>query len=255
MSNNRWSLEGKNALVTGGTKGIGNAIVREFIDLGANVFTVARDQKDLASLSKEMDGTGQLDGQPADVSIESDRTRIIAAIKKKWDRLDILVNNVGVNIRKKTVEYSVDEYDRIMDTNLRSAFELCRLALPLLRKSEQGNIINVSSTAGLTHIRSGSVYGMTKAALIQLTRNLAGEWAEYNIRINAVAPWYIETPLVRPVLQNPDYFNEVIFRTPMKKIGVPADVAGAVSFLCMPAAAYITGHCIPVDGGFMINGF
>jgi Tropinone reductase 1 len=96
---------------------------------------------------------------------------------------------------------------------------------------------------------------MTKAALIQLTRYLAAEWAEYNIRVNAVAPWYIETPLVKPVLQNQDYFTEVISRTPMKKIGKPADVAGAVSFLCMPAAAYITGHCIPVDGGFMINGF
>ncbi len=255
MSNNRWNLKGKNALVTGGTKGIGKAIVREFIDLGANVFTVARNEMGLTSLVEQMSGTDQIDTLPADVSKLSDRIRIINKVKEKWDRLDILVNNVGVNIRKKTPEYSVEEYDHIMETNLRSAFELCRLVFPLLKKSEQGNIINVSSTAGLTHIRTGAIYGMTKAALIQLTKNLAAEWAEYNIRVNAVAPWYIETPLVKPVLKDPDYFKEVISRTPMKKIGKPADVAGAVSFLCMPAAAYITGHCIPVDGGFMINGF
>jgi len=255
MSDNRWNLQGKNALVTGGTKGIGKAIVREFIGLGAKVFTVARNVKDLTSLVEHMSGTNQIDGLTADVSQMSDRIRIIDKVTKKWDRLDILVNNVGVNIRKKTPEYSVDEYDHIMDTNLRSAFELCRLVFPLLKKSEQGNIINVSSTAGLTHIRTGAIYGMTKAALIQLTRNLAAEWAEYNIRVNAVAPWYIETPLVKTLLQNQDYFTEVISRTPMKKIGKPADVAGAVSFLCMPASAHITGHCIPVDGGFMINGF
>jgi len=255
MNNDRWNLKGRNALVTGGTNGIGEAIVREFIDLGANVFTVARNEKNLTSLVEQMSGTDQIDGIPADVSRPDERIRIIDKVTSKWDRLDILVNNVGVNIRKKTPEYSVDEYDHIMDTNLRSAFELCRLAFPLLKKSGQGNIINITSTAGMIHIRTGAIYGMTKAALIQLTRNLAVEWAEYNIRVNAVAPWYIETPLVKPVLQDQDYFREVISRTPMKKIGTPADVAGAVSFLCMPAAAYITGHCIPVDGGFMINGF
>jgi Tropinone reductase 1 len=255
MNDDRWNLKGKNALVTGGTKGIGRAIVRDFIDLGANVFTVARNEKGLASMIEEMSGSNQIEGLPADVSKRSERIRIINKVKEKWDRLDILVNNVGVNIRKKTPEYSDEEYDHIMDTNLRSAFELCRLAFPLLKKSDQGNIIFVTSTAGLIHIRTGAVYGMTKAALIQLTRNLAAEWAEHNIRVNAVAPWYIETPLVKPVLQDQDYFREVISRTPMKKIGKPADVAGAVSFLCMPAAAYITGHCIPIDGGFIIYGF
>lgn len=251
----RWNLKGKKALVTGGTKGIGKAIVQEFVDLGANVFTVARNEHDLSILLEQMNGNSQITGLSSDVSKDDDRRKIIEHVKSKWGKLDILVNNVGVNIRKKTAEYSSNEYDHIMDTNLRSAFELCRLAFPLLKRSDQGNIINVSSTAGLTHIRSGTIYGMTKAAMIQLTKNLAGEWAEFNIRVNAVAPWYIETPLVKPVLEKEDYFKEVISRTPMKRIGHPADVAGAVSFLCMPAAAYITGQCISVDGGFMIYGF
>ena len=251
----RWTLEGRKALVTGGTKGIGRAIVKEFIDLGASIFTVARNEQDLNALVKEVNEGNRLTGIAADVSKESDRKKILDKVIADWGNLDILVNNVGMNIRKKTPEYSSEEFDQIMNTNLHSTVELCRLAFPLLKKSEQGNIINISSTAGLTHIRSGSIYGMTKAAMIQFTKNLACEWAEYNIRVNAVAPWYIETPLVKPVLENDDYFSEVISRTPMKKVGQPADVAGAVAFLCMPAAAYITGQCLAVDGGFMVYGF
>lgn len=251
----RWTLEGRKALVTGGTKGIGRAIVKEFIDLGASIVTVSRNEQDLNALIKEVNEGNRLSGIVADVSKETDRNNILDKVIGHWGNLDILVNNVGMNIRKKTPEYSSEEFDQIMNTNLRSTVELCRLAFPLLKKSEQGNIINVSSTAGLIHIRSGSIYGMTKAAMIQFTKNLACEWAEYKIRVNAVAPWYIETPLVKPVLEKEDYFREVISRTPMKKVGQPADVAGAVAFLCMPAAAYITGQCLAVDGGFMVYGF
>jgi len=142
-----------------------------------------------------------------------------------------------------------------MNTNLTSTFELSKLAFPMLKKSDQGNIINIASTAGQVHIRTGSIYGMTKAALIQLTRNLAVEWAKYNIRVNAIAPWYIRTFLAEAVLKNKKYYDEVISRTPMKRIGEPEEVASLTAFLCMPAAGYITGQCISVDGGFTINGF
>ena len=142
-----------------------------------------------------------------------------------------------------------------MSTNLHSIFDLCKIAFPLLKLSQQGNVINISSVAGLTYLRTGAIYAMTKAAIIQLTKNLAGEWASDNIRVNAVAPWYIKTPLAESVLKDPEYLNDVLFRTPMNKIGNPEDVAGAVAFLCMQASSYITGHCINVDGGFMIKGF
>jgi len=255
MTLQRWNLNGKTALVTGGTKGIGKAITLEFLSLGARVLIVARNKRDISSMLKVHSGNSKLKGVAADVSKEDDRLRILRHVESLWKQLDILVNNVGVNIRKKTVEYTTGEYDLIMNTNLRPAFEFSRLLLPMLRKSDQANIINISSTAGQTHIRTGSIYGMTKAALIQLTRNLACEWAEFNIRVNAIAPWYIETPLVAKVLENGEYYREVLSRTPLKRIGKPEEVSGIAAFLCMPAAGYITGQCISVDGGFTINGF
>ena len=252
--NNRWNLQNKKALITGGTKGIGKAIVKEFIDLGAEVVIAARNESEFEILNSEIN-SNKISFIKADVSISKDIEHVISEVENKWASLDILVNNVGTNIRKKSIEYSPEEYDKIMNTNLRSAFELSRLAYPLLKKSEQGNIVNISSVAGQTHVRTGAIYGMTKAAMIQLTKNLAGEWAEDRIRVNAIAPWYIRTPLAETVLKNKEYYNEVISRTPMKKVGETQDVAAAVAFLCMPSAAYITGQCISVDGGFTIYGF
>jgi Tropinone reductase 1 len=252
---NRWNLNNKKALVTGGTKGIGEAIVKEFIDLGAEVLVVSRNNEDFEKLKSLLKDPDKLTYFSTDVSKISDIEKLADFVNTNWGKLDILVNNVGTNIRKKTIEYSFDEFDKIIHTNLRSAFELSKSLYPLLKKSEQGTIVNISSVAGMTHLRTGSIYGMTKAALIQLTKNLAGEWATDGIRVNAVAPWYIRTPLAETVLKNTEYYNEVISRTPMKKVGNPEDVAAAVAFLCMPSAAYITGQCIAVDGGFTINGF
>jgi tropinone reductase I len=256
MTQKRWLLTGKKAVVTGGSKGIGEAIVKEFLELGAEVIAVARKQEDLQLLIEKFNGySDKLHLCAADMSNKDGRHKLFSEVTARWSELDILINNVGTNIRKPTIEYSEEEYDFVMNTNLRSAFELNKLFFPLLKASEQGNIIHVTSVAGLTHVRTGSIYGMTKAAMTQLTKNLSAEWAMEGIRVNAVAPWYIKTPLAQTVLQNKDFADAVISRTPMQKVGEPEDVAGAVAFLCMPAATYITGQTLVVDGGFTINGF
>jgi len=250
--NNRWSLDEKRALVTGGTKGIGKAIALELMNFGAKVCIVARSEEEIQKLTKEYKN---LIGIKADLSLEKEHSKVIDYVKENFGTLDILINNVGVNIRKKTTEYSKDEYDKIVNTNLTSTFELSKMAYPLLKKSETASIVNISSVAGQKHLRTGSVYGITKAAMIQLTKNLACEWAEDSIRVNAIAPWYIKTPLAETVLKNPEYYNEVISRTPMKKVGEPEDVASLATFLCMPASSFTTGQCISVDGGFTVFGF
>lgn len=257
MTQPLWSLSGQRALVTGGTKGIGEAIVRQFLELGAAVFIIARDNELLQQQLTNYRRQGYtVEGLAADVSQPGIAAKIIETVKTTWDCLDILVNNAGTNIRKPTVDYTSTEYDYILNTNLRSAYELTQAAYPLLKASEQGGkIIFVSSVSGLTHTSSGSLYGMTKAALLQLTRNLAVEWAPDGIRVNAVAPWYIKTPLASPVLNNPEKLSGILKRTPMNRIGEPEEVASVVSFLSMPASGYVSGQIIAVDGGLLAWGY
>ena len=200
--NNIWSLKNKKALITGATRGIGKAIAEEFIKLGADIFVIARDKKDVNKLINDMKKNGiVIQGIAMDVTKDRDRKRLFNEIKRSWGKLDILVNNAGFNNRKKTHEYSEEQYNEVVDLNMKSLFEMCRLFFSLLKKSGDGSIVNVSSVAGFTSVRSGSVYAMSKAAVTQLTRYLAVEWAPDNIRVNAIAPWYIQTSLTNRFYQ------------------------------------------------------
>jgi tropinone reductase I len=254
----RWRLDGQAALITGASAGIGRAVAAEFARLGAEVLMVARDEALLASASADIED--DVDGAvvryfAADVSDAEQRQEIFDWIRDLASPLSILVNNVGTNIRKATLDLNEDDFAKVLDTNVHAVFEMSRLAHAFLKEHGSASIVNIGSVSGLTHVRTGPLYGLSKAAVHQLTINLACEWASDGIRVNSVAPWYIRTRRTSEALSNPDYFEEVLARTPMKRIGEPEEVAAAVAFLAMPASSYITGECIAVDGGFMRYGF
>jgi Tropinone reductase 1 len=258
MDPNRWRLDGQLALVTGGSAGIGLAIVRELLGFGAQVLAVARDGAALEQVREELAeefGDDRIFALAADVADDEQRREILDWIEDRDEGLNILVNNAGGNLTRASTDYTEDEWRSIFEVNLFSAFELSRYAHPLLTKHAVSSIVNVGSVSGMTHVRSGAPYGMSKAALHQMTKNLAVEWAEDGIRVNAVAPWYIRTRRTSTKLANPDYLDEVLLRTPMGRVGEPEEVAAAVVFLCLPAASYVTGECIAVDGGFLRYGF
>ena len=248
---NYWSLEGKKAVVTGGTKGIGLAIAQEFLDLGAEVLVVARDTK---QIENKLRGSARLFRLDGDVTDAAFRQRILQKVNENWGKLDLLVNNVGTNIRKKFIEYTEGEYRKVFETNLFSMTALTQGAFELLKNSGHASVINIASYAGAFDVQSGTPYGMTKAAVIQLTRHLAVEWAPFNIRVNAVSPWYIETPLTVPVLSQPDRLEKIVARTPLGRVGQPEEISGIVAFLAMDKSSYITGQNIFVDGGASVKG-
>jgi Tropinone reductase 1 len=258
MHAERWRLDGQTALVTGASLGIGRAIAAELLGLGADLLLVARDEAQLAATAEELQE--EFPGREvrifaADVADAEQRQEIFDWVEDLGEGLNILVNNAGSNTRRAAIDYSEDEWRAIFETNLFAAFELSRFAYPLLSRHAASAIVNVGSVSGLTHVRTGAAYGMSKAGLHQLTKNLACEWAEDGVRVNAVAPWYIRTRRTSDALAQPDYLDEVLARTPMRRVGEPEEVAGAVAWLCLPASSYVTGECIAVDGGFLRYGF
>jgi Tropinone reductase 1 len=250
-----WTLKGKRALVTGGSKGIGKAIVAELLQLEASVLFTARNSVEVATTEQELKSTGYSDvtGIAADVASTDHRERLSEWVEEKWGLLDILVNNAGINIRKPTNDYIESELQQVLGINLHAPFQLCRLFYPLLVKSKGPSIVNIASVAGSFDVQTGAPYGMSKAAIIQLTRNLANEWASSGIRVNAVSPWFTETPLTAGLLSDTQKLEGIVSKTPLRRIAQPEEIAAAVAFLAMDKASFITGQNISVDGGITIR--
>lgn len=226
--------------MTGGTRGIGRAIVDEFVALGAEVIVAAR---------TPVEGLSCI---ACDVTRAEDRARLVAAIGDR--ALHVFVSDAGGNQRGPLESYDDATIEQLIALNLTAPVQLSRDLLPALRRARGASVVYVGSVAGLVALPTGVAYAAAKAGLGQVARTLALEWARDDIRVNTVAPWYTRTPLVEPVLADPAKLAAILARTPLGRIAEPREVAAAVAFLAMPAASYITGQHVAVDGGMTIQG-
>nr|UIP35235.1 noroxomaritidine/norcraugsodine reductase 2 [Leucojum aestivum] len=256
MEKKRWSLMGATALVTGGTKGIGRAIVEELAGFGATVHTCSRNKAELNECLQEWEKLKfNVTGSVCDVSSRAEREKLMEVVSSVFNgKLNILINNAGTAILKPIVDITAEDCSFLMATNFESAFHLSQLSHPMLKASGVGSIVHISTVCTQIGLEGHSIYAATKGAMSQLTRDFACEWARDGIRTNCVAPGITRTVQVQPFLDDEDAAAKEISRIPHGRPGEPEEIASLAAFLCMPSASYINGQVICVDGGRGING-
>jgi 2-deoxy-D-gluconate 3-dehydrogenase len=246
-------LTGKVALVTGGNGGIGLAMAAALADAGATIAIVGRDREKNAAAKAVL----ARDGLPDPLAIEGNMTdersvtETMALIVSRFGGLDILINNVGSNDRKLPQDYALAEWNALISSNLTSAFIVSKAAYPLMRARGGGKIVNIGSMLSIFGSAMSAPYAAAKGGVVQMTKSLAHAWSGDNIQVNAILPGWIDTDLtINAKQQIPGLHDRVLARTPAGRWGRPEDVGGAALFLCSPAADFITGISLPVDGGF-----
>ncbi len=247
-------LKGKKAVVTGAGKGIGRGIALAYAEMGADVALVSRTESDLKKVAAEIEA---MDRQalvvPADVSKVAEIRRMTAEVMDAFGRIDILVNNAGRNILSPALEVTEEDWDKVLELNLKGLFFCCQAVGKYMVRQRKGKIINITSQMGVVALPNRVTYCASKGGVVQLTKVLALEWAQYNVNVNAIGPTFIKTPLTEPILANEEFRQEVLWRIPMGRVGEVRDVVGAAVFLASDASDFITGHTLLVDGGWVAH--
>ena len=251
-----FNLSGKVALVTGGNGGIGLGMAQGLADAGAAILVAGRnDEKNAAAVATLVESGSDAAAATADVTDEAAVGAMVEAALSRWGRLNILVNNASINIRKEPQELSLDEWRSVLDTNLTSAFLCSQAVYPYMAANGGGKIINIGSMMSIFGAAFTPAYASSKGGIVQLTKATATAWAKHNIQVNAVLPGWIDTDLTRRGRREVEGLHErVLARTPAGRWGQPADMAGIAVFLSGPASDFVTGTAIPVDGSFSVQG-
>ncbi len=251
MANGPFDLSGKVALITGSTRGIGKAIAIAMAEAGAKVVISSRKADACMAVADELNGRGLTTiAVPCNVSSKEELKHLVDTTLQEWRSIDILVGNAATNpVYGPMSEVPDPAFDKVMGTNVRSNFWLCNMVIPQMAERRDGAVILIASIAGLKGNTTIGTYGISKAAEMQLARNLALEWGPHNIRVNAIAPGVIRTDFAKALWEEDERRKRLEAATPLRRIGEPGDVAGLAVFLASPAGSFITGQSIVIDGG------
>lgn len=251
-----FDLSGRIAIVTGGNGGIGLGMARGLAQAGASVMVAARDEaKSAAAVAELTDLGAKAAAVSVDVKSKASVDAMVKATLERFGGIDILVANAGMNIRKQPQDYSIEEWQMVLDVNLNGPFLCAQAVYAPMKARGGGKIITIGSMTSIFGMPFAAPYSSTKGGIVQLSRTLATAWAKDNIQVNAVLPGWIDTALTRTARQNVSGLHEtVLARTPAGRWGDPKDFAGIAVFLSSPASDFVTGAAIPVDGGYSVLG-
>jgi NAD(P)-dependent dehydrogenase (short-subunit alcohol dehydrogenase family) len=251
MAIDLFELGGRRALVTGGSRGLGRAMAEGLARAGADVAICARSEADLAPARQAIQALGvRAEAFPMDVRSRASVRRAVDAAVAALGGIDILVNDAGVNVRKPVLELSEDEWDLVLDTNLKGYFLVAQAVAPQMLARGAGKVINVSSIFGAVAMPNQLAYASSKGGVNMLTKVMALEWAQKGVQVNAIAPTYFETPFVAALRNDPKRYRFLVERTPMGRFGQPEELVGTVVYLASRASDFVTGQTLYVDGGW-----
>jgi NAD(P)-dependent dehydrogenase (short-subunit alcohol dehydrogenase family) len=255
MSYSQLELNGKVAVVIGGTSGIGLAIARGMAEAGADVVPSSRRLEQTESAAREIEDRGRRSLRiPSDVADRGSLQNLLNECVKAFGKVDILVNSAGRTKRAPTLDFSEEDWDSIIDTNLTGTLRAAQIFGRHMLEREYGSIINIASLSTFVALYEVAAYCASKAAVASLTKSLAIEWGQRGVRVNAIAPGVFRTPLNEKLLDETERGREFLVRTPMRRFGNVAELAGAAIFLASDAASFVNGEVLTVDGGFLASG-